>query len=740
MPSLSDSTHSFSQGTSQSLYRLMLQRARMQFLLALGILQVALGSIIVAVSFAAVVITASSKVRHSCPFWAGFSVLLSGLIGVVSWKRPLTLVVTFFMLISAVSVMLCLAGSILSSQNSQLVKTLSNCKMVWRMLSRSHILGSCNNHIEKQMMCTCCQSLSERSTESWCNNPIESLTLHPYWDCKDVWIALKDLLFSVYGLTIVSTIICSLSTIISCIQIFSIDVMHILIPQQPQSVNPECATPQDGFQNSLMDFDEFVPPVPPPPYYPPEYTCSSETDAQSITYNGSMESPVPLYPMDFPPPYEAVVGQRTDSQATVFEAPATEASQSSFRGRMNSTVFSGEVSMDSGSLLMSEIVDIPDDSSPSEDSCLLEVQGSMRSMDYVLFRSMQRSRADYCLSVDCVQCGSQVQSPKLDIHRSTEQRPGPRVRGERSSSCSSPSSCFGGQRALQETAARSCNRLEGAGQPEEGRIPEIRVRASTPRWRASCSEAVSTSAGSVHQRTSSQGSSECSYVQRRYSENSRPLTPVRGLAPHPLMRSHSDPGLSTSNEAGWFVCLFVCFFSPGDLSSSRCSKAAADEVSQSSNETAPSSEACLLSLPCKDTPKPLGQKAARKNKPQVKSSPLQRLSKEATRSLGDLKVCRGTRVLVARFLQRSKRNLVTGPENAGSSSQGHKRRVDTLNPFEQILRSPRHTRRSQRQEGIHLQSCGDLSSTSSLRRLLSSGGMEQSRPHSLIGVYRESAL
>nr|XP_014351958.1 PREDICTED: protein FAM189B [Latimeria chalumnae] len=626
MPSLSDSTHSFSQGTSQSLYRLMLQRARMQFLLALGILQVALGSIIVAVSFAAVVITASSKVRHSCPFWAGFS----------------------------------------------------------------------------------------------------------------------DLLFSVYGLTIVSTIICSLSTIISCIQIFSIDVMHILIPQQPQSVNPECATPQDGFQNSLMDFDEFVPPVPPPPYYPPEYTCSSETDAQSITYNGSMESPVPLYPMDFPPPYEAVVGQRTDSQATVFEAPATEASQSSFRGRMNSTVFSGEVSMDSGSLLMSEIVDIPDDSSPSEDSCLLEVQGSMRSMDYVLFRSMQRSRADYCLSVDCVQCGSQVQSPKLDIHRSTEQRPGPRVRGERSSSCSSPSSCFGGQRALQETAARSCNRLEGAGQPEEGRIPEIRVRASTPRWRASCSEAVSTSAGSVHQRTSSQGSSECSYVQRRYSENSRPLTPVRGLAPHPLMRSHSDPGLSTSNEAGilkgWFVCLFVCFFSPGDLSSSRCSKAAADEVSQSSNETAPSSEACLLSLPCKDTPKPLGQKAARKNKPQVKSSPLQRLSKEATRSLGDLKVCRGTRVLVARFLQRSKRNLVTGPENAGSSSQGHKRRVDTLNPFEQILRSPRHTRRSQRQEGIHLQSCGDLSSTSSLRRLLSSGGMEQSRPHSLIGVYRESAL
>lgn len=50
----------------------------------------------------------------------------------------------------------------------------------------------------------------------------------------------------------------------------------------------------------------------------------------------------------------------------------------------------------------------------------------------------------------------------------------------------------------------------------------------------------------------------------------------------------------------------------------------------------------------------------------------QRLSKAATRSLGDLKVCRGTRGLVARFLQRSKRSLVSGVEMAGHSSQGHK--------------------------------------------------------------------
>lgn len=43
-------------------------------------------------------------------------------------------------------------------------------------------------------------------------------------------------------------------------------------------------------------------------------------------------------------------------------------------------------------------------------------------------------------------------------------------------------------------------------------------------------------------------------------------------------------------------------------------------------------------------------------------------------------------------------------------------------------------------EGIHLQSCGDLSSTSSLRRLLSARQLECSRPRSLNGVYKESIL
>lgn len=91
-------------------------------------------------------------------------------------------------------------------------------------------------------------------------------------------------------------------------------------------------------------------------------------------------------------------------------------------------IFSLSVSMDSGSLLMSEIVDIPDDSSPSEDSCLMEVGVGVRARprgdseggeggEYASFRSTQHPEG-------------MVAAPSGR----------PCFRGERSNSCSSPSS------------------------------------------------------------------------------------------------------------------------------------------------------------------------------------------------------------------------------------------------------------------------------------------------------------
>uniref|UniRef100_A0A672YPN0 Si:dkey-7f3.9 n=1 Tax=Sphaeramia orbicularis TaxID=375764 RepID=A0A672YPN0_9TELE len=425
-----------------------------RLLLYLGLCHLGLGAMVLAFSFTSMAFTSSARVRQSCPFWAGFFVVASGIVGIISWRRPLTLVVSLFMLLSAVCVILSLAGSMLSCQNAQMVKSMLTCQV-------------------ENGLCVCCAP-----THSCSITEEETLVLYLNADCHSVRHQLKDLLFSACGLSILSTIICTLSTVTCSIHIFSLDLVHLLAPHRSRSVNPECTTPQDAFLTNIMDFEEFVPPIPPPPYYPPEYTCSSETDAQSITYNGSMESPVPLYPTDCPPPYEAVMGQRAASQATVFDPH---------------DLFCVLVSMDSGSLLMSEIVDIPDDSSPSEDSCLMEVglrnQGERGNRttseggdggeggEYISYR------------------GPPSQTPESPLAG------GPRarrfIRGERSNSCSSPSTAL---------LTSSCSQLEAIG--------------------ASASQAG---------KTEKDGEG----LRRRDSEGF-----LR------LVRSHSEPGIGSSTDTG----------------------------------------------------------------------------------------------------------------------------------------------------------------------------------------------
>ncbi|XP_069734836.1 protein ENTREP3 [Phaenicophaeus curvirostris] len=675
MPSPSGSSRSLTGRASRSITHLRGRRGWLHVLLALGFIQAVLGILIVTFSLVAATLTPSAKIRHSCPSWAGFALALSGLVGIVSWKRPLTLVVTFFTLLSVLGIMLSLAGSILSCQNAQLVKSLESCE-------------------RERDSCVCCQARLEPPPAS-CSRQSEMLTMFPNPDCRSIRVALKDLLFSVCGLTVFSTIICTLSAVVCCIQIFSLDIVHVLVPQRSSSVTLECTSPPDTFLQSVMDFEEFVPPVPPPPYYPPEYTCSSETDAQSITYNGSMDSPVPLYPTDFPPSYETVMGLRGDSQATLFESQLTEASHACTCDRVPSIVLSGEVSMDSGSLIMSEIMDIPGDSSPSEDSCLLELQGSMRSVDYVLFRSIQRSRADYCLSVDCVQCSHHVRSPTLGLQGPFEETPQPRVRGERSYSCSTAEPHHDGV-LVGGAITHSCNRLEGLARCAGPCFPEVRLKekGSSPQGRGG----------------------NRSVAPRRNSETSCPSSPAPALSQRPLVRSHSDPGVPTATRAADFREVLY-------------TKALEDNVSNSSADTGLCSEACLLRHSHCDSPLLLRASSVGKNKLLPSKKVTQQLSKTTTRSLGDLKVCRSTRGLVARFLQRPKRSPPAGMEVPGHSSQGHKQVPWSAWPGAE-----------QPHEGIHLQSCGDLSSTSSLRRLLSARRLERGRPRSLSGTCKESVL
>ncbi|KAK9393823.1 hypothetical protein NXF25_015486 [Crotalus adamanteus] len=229
----------------------------------------------------------------------------------------MSLVITFFMLLSAVCVMLNLAGSILSCQNAQLVNSLEGCQLI---------------KFDSDSVCVCCELQHQTSGCSLG----EMLKLNPLQECNMVRLTLKDLLFSVCALNIISTIVCALATAMCCMQMVSSDVLQMFLPQRSHSANPDCMSPHGTVLHQTLDFDEFIPPIPPPPYYPPEYTCTPAAETRrafhldfphspfSTLYEVTINSPGILYPAELPPPYEAVVGQAPINQVTSMEQQITE--------------------------------------------------------------------------------------------------------------------------------------------------------------------------------------------------------------------------------------------------------------------------------------------------------------------------------------------------------------------------------------------------------------------------------
>uniref|UniRef100_G1PMQ4 Endosomal transmembrane epsin interactor 3 n=1 Tax=Myotis lucifugus TaxID=59463 RepID=G1PMQ4_MYOLU len=505
------------------------------------------------------------------------------------------------------------------------------------------------------------------------------------------WAGFSNLLFSVCGLTVCATIICTGSAIVCWIQIFSLDLMDTgeggsrgLAPERSVSgpLGPLGCTssPPAPLLHTMLDLEEFVPPVPPPPYYPPEYTCSSETDAQSITYNGSMDSPVPLYPTDCPPSYEAVMGLRGDSQATLFDPQLHDGS--CICERVASIV---DVSMDSGSLVLSAIGDLPGGSSPSEDSCLLELQGSVRSVDYVLFRSIQRSRAGYCLSLDCGLRGPFEDSP-------LPRRP---PRAARSYSCSAPEApplpknCSTNYINLLKLDIKKTNNPT----KKWAKIPEEDERAS------SVPADPQLPAGASHQASGS-------YPAKQAQQYHTALAPALVC---PLSKA-----LSGSPSTADFRDLYTKVFEE-------------EAASVSSADTGLCSEACLFHLARCPSPKLLRAHSAGKRRPvpTYQKVPLPSGPTPA-HSLGDLKGRWLGWALVTCFLQMSRKT----PDPSGNGAHGHKQ-------------VPQSRWGRPGRESLHLRSCGDLSSVSSLRRLLSGRRLERgTRPHSLSlnGGTRETGL
>ncbi|XP_076855578.1 protein ENTREP2 [Brachyhypopomus gauderio] len=749
---------------SHSLSRLREFRTRTRIMLSLGVSQMVLGSLILAVSFAALALTTSPRVRHSCPFWAGFSVLLSGLIGVVSWKRPLSLVITFFMLLSAVCVMLNLAGAILSCQNAQLVNSLENCQLI---------------KFDSDGVCVCCEFQLQSSS---CNNLGETLKLNPLRDCSTIRLRLKELLFSVCALNVISTIVCALATAMCCMQMVSNDILQMFMPHRARALSGDCMSPHGTILHQTLDFDEFIPPIPPPPYYPPEYTCTPVLEGQrglhldfphspfSAIYGVPINSPGTMYPSELPPPYESVVGQTPASQVTT--SLDQQATESSMCERITAPDVSNQASVDSASLMVSELDDLPDQSCSSGDLCSLEVLGS----DFSPYATLRRPPAGgSCGSLEDGGCS--LLHPPAQPHghhprsegsvtQDTVARPpdwsseSAATPGRGESSAVSPPSAWSREQANEKLTLPIAPPTEPWPCASPGAAPPAAMAGSTPsppscslpsppgRARSArlCFSVWSPSASS-----SSSSSSTSAHSSSVTCERPRTLRAARYRTLARIVRSTSDP-ISCNSVAR----------------SETCGCPAGTQTQEESPQT-PSDHASVEL--CSSTASRFTKHSSRGAKKQkeggkvdlrFKARPLRPASSERPRSLADLKTYKDTKILVARFLDHSScalppevQQVVNSIKCVIKSDERHmEEAIFSATILDQVMSQTRQVANSTRKnahDDLHLRSCGALSSPSAspCRPPRAPGRTESPgspclrrprRPQSLVSVCRETIL
>ncbi|XP_034728834.1 protein FAM189A2 [Etheostoma cragini] len=260
-------------------------------LLSLGLLQLLLGGSMVALCFGALSLSNSPPIRNSCPFWAGSSVILSGIVGLTTWRRPMLLLVNVFVLLSVVCVLLNLAGFILCCQGAQLVSSMTSCQLS-----------------DAGDVCYCC------SLSSSPRCPEEKLELHPANSCSTMRILLKKVLFALCALNALTTAVCLMAAALRYLQIFT--------ARTPCTDEHRATVEQREEPTQVPDPDEFVAPAPPPSYFSTFYSYTPRLARRILgdsviplphIYGARIKGVEVFCPLDPPPPYEVVAGSSTNA-------------------------------------------------------------------------------------------------------------------------------------------------------------------------------------------------------------------------------------------------------------------------------------------------------------------------------------------------------------------------------------------------------------------------------------------
>ncbi|XP_045436096.1 protein FAM189A2 isoform X4 [Pipistrellus kuhlii] len=270
-------------------------------LLSLGLLQLILGCCMVALSFGALSLSSSPQVKNSCPFWAGSSVILSGIIGLTTWKRPMILLVNLFVLLSVVCVLLNLAGFILGCQGAQFVSSVPRCDLV---------------DLGEGKICFCCEEFQPAK----CTDKENVLKLFPVQPCSAVHLLLKKVLFALCALNALTTTVCLVAAALRYVQIFA--------ARRSCSDESQISAEEVEEQGRIPDPDDFVPPVPPPSYFATFYSCTPRMNRRMVgpdviplphIYGARIKGVEVFCPLDPPPPYEAVVNETDREQTSSFQ-------------------------------------------------------------------------------------------------------------------------------------------------------------------------------------------------------------------------------------------------------------------------------------------------------------------------------------------------------------------------------------------------------------------------------------
>ncbi|XP_077993867.1 uncharacterized protein LOC144447664 [Glandiceps talaboti] len=277
--------------------RSLLRPKRQRITLCFGACQVLLGLTIVAVSFAAFGLSTSNRVRNACPYWAGFSVLLTGGVGVIAWKQPSVLAVSFFTFLSAVCVILHLVATVLSGETGSLLKSFLVC----------------TQH-EMRYTCLCCESTYE------CGREVKQVAVEfeGVLDCNTVPTTLKELMYTICVVNVIACLLCFIATILGCANIVKRNTGRRFrfgrLGHGHEHIDPTTI-------GEVID-SVFTPPVPPPPYSPPEYGEISG-DPVMVEASGFVEVGAnAINPSELPPPYSTL----DISPDSAFEHLTSEAS------------------------------------------------------------------------------------------------------------------------------------------------------------------------------------------------------------------------------------------------------------------------------------------------------------------------------------------------------------------------------------------------------------------------------